>query len=126
MSNLHSQLYTICCRYLRHKNVVKFFGAARVKASHSSDKKTFIFVMGLCKENLRNFIQKDDRRTPAKSSYAVNEAIQTFLKWAKEIAEGLNYIYEMGLVHRHLKLENILVSITSTHFRGIVTEIRML
>ena len=64
--------------------------------------------MDLCQDNLRNFICKDSRNVPALSWYPN----QKFLEWAKEIADGLNYIHEKDLVHRHLKLENILVSIT--------------
>ena len=100
-----------CFRYLQHENVVTIFGAARVNVFHSSNNYTFIFVMELCQENLKSFICNDNRNVPALSS-DTKQAIQTFLKWAIEIADGLNYIHEKGLVHRHLKLENILVSIT--------------
>ncbi|XP_028400626.1 dual serine/threonine and tyrosine protein kinase-like [Dendronephthya gigantea] len=109
--NLNSRFYLyeeVTIRYLKHENVVNVFGTAQVNISHYVNDYTFIFVMELCKENLRSFIQKDERKTPAESS-TINQAIQTFLKWAKEIARGLNYIHEIGLVHRHLKLENILV-----------------
>ena len=70
----------------------------------------------LCQENLRSVIFNDKRITPAIAEHS-KQAIDTFLKWVIEIAEGLSYIHERGLIHRHLKLENILVGINlNQHF----------
>ena len=102
-------------RKLQHDNVVTLFGATKINVSHSANEHKFIFVMELCQGNLRSFIRKDDRNVPALSS-DTKQAIQTFLKCAKGIANGLNYIHEKGLVHRHFKLENILVSIYSVRY----------
>ena len=45
---------------------------------------------------------------PGKSSTAT--AARDVIGWAKDIANALEYIHRQGIVHRDLKLENILVS----------------
>ena len=107
------------CRHLDHKNVVKFFGTMKVNASHISKEHKFVFVRTFCQANLRSVIFNDKSVTPAQASNII-QAIDAFLKWAIEIADGLNYIHERGLVHRHLKLENILVCINLTSSLAIV------
>jgi serine/threonine protein kinase len=70
----------------------------------------FVFVMEFFHDNLRNVIFNDDSVTPAKAENT-KRAIESFLKWAIGIADGLHYIHQKRLFHRHLKLENILVCI---------------
>jgi serine/threonine protein kinase len=110
---LSQLLSTFSCRSLDHKNVLAFFGAIKVNTSYTSKDCRFVFVMKLCRENLRSVIFNDKRITPAKAENS-QQAIDTFLKWVIEIAEGLSYIHERSLIHRHLKLENILVGIKLT------------
>ncbi|XP_028400622.1 uncharacterized protein LOC114523788 [Dendronephthya gigantea] len=93
-------------RDLEHKNVLKYFGAARI-TSLSSNMYQFIFVTKACRENLRSVIFRNRNLTPAKSENT-KLAIGKFFNWAMDIADGLNYIHERGLIHRHLKLENVL------------------
>ena len=89
-----------------------------MNSSFSSKKYRLMFVMKACPENLRNVIFRNQDLTPAKSKN-IKLAIGKFLNWAMDIADGLNYIHERGLVHRHLKLENILVSNYSKEQRMI-------
>ena len=98
-------------RYLDHQNVVKFFGA--VKITTRSNGNSFAFISTFCDSNLRSIIENDKTKTPAKGTS--NIAINLFLKWATEIADALGYIHEKDLVHRHLKLENIMVSTVQIH-----------
>ena len=103
-------LFFLCCRHLDHKNIAKFFGAMKVNVSYQSSEHTFLFVRQFYKENLKSVIFNDESKTPAKASNT-GQSIVAFLKWAIEIADGLMYIHGKRLIHRHLKLENILVGI---------------
>ena len=53
-------------------------------------------------------IFRHERNIPGKSSTAA--AARDVIGWAKDIADALNYIHRQGIVHKYLKLENILVS----------------
>ena len=72
------------------------------------EKRKAILVMELCKENLMRHIFRDENNKPGKSSTAT--AARDVIGWAKDIADALEYIHRQGIVHRDLKLENILVS----------------
>ena len=80
-----------------------------MKESHTSKSYKFAFVMEKCERNLKDVMFKDESQTPGRAD-EFEEAVKVFLKYAVDIANGLNYIHEMGLVHRHFKLENVLVS----------------
>ena len=64
--------------------------------------------MELCKENLMRHIIRHESNIPAKSP--TTTAARDVIGWAKDIANALEYIHRQGIVHRDLKLENILVS----------------
>ena len=104
--------YFDLCRNLDHKNVAKFYGALKLNTSHSikKDPEKFVFVSAYYQRNLEKLIIFKKIETPGSASN-LRQAKGIFLKWAKEIADGLNYIHERGLVHRFLKLENVSVSI---------------
>ena len=93
-----------CWRHLKHKHVLELLGAIKKKLPRHDYK--YVFVMPRCKGNLRKIISEDNEKNPTKSN---NDATMMYFKWAKQIADGLNYIHDRGLVHRHLKLENIMV-----------------
>ena len=64
--------------------------------------------MELCEENLMRHIFWHESNIPGKSATAT--AARDVIGWAKDIADALEYIHRQGIVHRDLKLENILVS----------------
>ncbi|XP_046852544.1 dual serine/threonine and tyrosine protein kinase-like isoform X2 [Xenia sp. Carnegie-2017] len=94
-------------RHLKHQNVLKFLGAIKIETC-SKSKYCYIFVMPICKINLREHLFNSNS-CPTQSN-DTKQAIMKYFTYAKQIADGLNYIHEMGLVHRHLKLENVLVT----------------
>ncbi|XP_046839706.1 uncharacterized protein LOC124433902 isoform X1 [Xenia sp. Carnegie-2017] len=90
-------------RHLKHDNVLQLIGVMK-----QDDPQKYIFIMPLCKKSLRRVIFDYPKNVPAQS-HDTNFATSNYKKWAKEIANGLNYVHERGLVHRHLKLENVLI-----------------
>ena len=63
-------------------------------------------VFELCKTSLKNHIFKNDENKPWKTKSA---AIIT-RRWGVEILDALEFIHSKKIVHRDLKLENVLVS----------------
>ena len=97
----------ILSRSIDHENVVKFYGAMQQEEDAGIK---FIFVMELCGESVRMYIEKHQQCTPARApENSRNKAITGTLEWAKNIACGLEYLHGVGIVHRDLKPENILV-----------------
>ena len=84
---------------------MKFYGAALHK---EEERLKAILVMELCNENLMRYIFRHESNIPGKSSTAT--AARDVIGWSKDIADALEYIHRQGIVHRDLKLENILVS----------------
>ena len=75
----------------------------------------FIFVMELCAESLRMYMEKKRDCLPGRTSRELHKsAIKKTLEWAKDIACGLEYLHKKEIVHRDLKPENILVRLLVT------------
>ena len=84
---------------------MKFYGSSLLKVG---DQARAVLVMELCKENLRRHIFDNPKNIPAKLPFST-PTDRTTIGWAKDIANGLEYIHKQGYVHRDVKLENILV-----------------
>ena len=97
-------------RQLQHQNLCKFFGSTIYKDHVSPENYQVILVMELYQKNLRSVVFNNDFTCPANSGEENAAVLTRFLQWALEIADALAYIHSMKLIHKHLKMENILVS----------------
>ena len=68
--------------------------------------KSLALVFELCKASLKNHIFENEENKPWKTKSA---AIIT-CQWGVEILDALEFIHSKKIVHRDLKLENVLVS----------------
>ena len=66
-----------------------------------------ILVMEKCKENLKSRIFKNAECIPGKS--ANTSVVSKVCHWLEQITAALDYIHKQGIVHKDLKLKNILV-----------------
>ena len=102
-------LYCVCffvlfVRKLEHPRIVKFYGTSLLKKEGST---RVILVMEKCKGNLKSRIFNHPKAAPAKT--ANPDVLKEVCRWAKEITSGLRFIHSQGVIHRDLKLDNILV-----------------
>ena len=89
---------------LNHPHIVKFYGILLDKETSQT-----ALVMEKCKGNLKSHIFSAPESVPGKSE---NPAVfRDVRRCAKEITDGLAFMHAMGVLHRDLKLENILVLI---------------
>jgi WD40 repeat protein/serine/threonine protein kinase len=77
---------------LSHPNLLQFYGL------YKQENKTYL-VMKFCEgESLQNVLEK---KTELDWSLR--------WQWALEIAQGVAYLHQQGILHRHLKAENVLL-----------------
>jgi len=91
-------------RKLEHPHIVKFHGASLLKEAGTT---RVILVLEKCKGNLKSQIFAHPEAAPAKTKNP--DVFGEVCRWAREITDALAFIHKQGVVHRDLKLENILV-----------------
>ena len=91
-------------RQLAHKHIVAFYGVAIDVRNHKLLSLELVF--DLCTGSLKNHIFKNDNCIPWKNASAVADTLQ----WTKQILDALEFVHGEEVVHRDLKLDNILVS----------------
>ena len=91
-------------RKLDHPHIVRFYGTSLLKKEGTT---RVILVMEKCKGNLKSKIFDHPESAPAKTRNP--DVFREVCQWAREITDALAFIHNQGVVHRDLKLENILV-----------------
>ena len=97
-------MFILFIRKLEHPHIVKFYGTSLLKKGGTT---RVILVMEKCKGNLKSLIFDHPESVPAKDRNPA--VVREVYRWAKEITDALSFMHNQGVVHRDLKLENILV-----------------
>lgn len=71
-------------------------------------------MLELCKENLKRHIFLNPENISGVSTDPATKT--TAIRWAGNIANALEFLHERGIFHMNLKLENVLVIISSACF----------
>ena len=89
---------------LEHKHIVTFYGVG--VDVQERQLVSLVLVFDLCIRSLEEQIFKNDACIPWKTP----NAAPAIILWAKQILDALEFIHSKNVVHRDLKLANILVS----------------
>ena len=95
-------IFLLFTRKLNHPHIVQFYGISLVTSTSR-----MIFVMEKCKGNLQKYIFTELKSAAGRSENPT--IVGDLCRYAKQITDGLAFIHAMEVVHRDLKLENILV-----------------
>ena len=92
---------------------MEFYGV--VMDVQDNQLRSLALVFELCKASLKNHIFKNAENKPWKT----NSAAIITCRWGVEILDALEFIHNKKIVHRDLKLDNVLVS----HFNYYMLQI---
>ncbi|XP_076095900.1 uncharacterized protein LOC143066919 isoform X2 [Mytilus galloprovincialis] len=97
-------------REINHPNITQYYGCILQQSGDTKRKVHFIMIMEYCDDTLKSKFICPEYDNPGKVQiYSVQvEQMEELARYAKQICEGLEYLHKNKMVHRDMKLENIL------------------
>ena len=92
---------------MKHRNLIRYYGCT---LQVLKSKLHWIMILECCKCTLKDKLISVDHQNPGK----VDESLQQqpkleMARYASQICQGLEFLHSRDLMHRDLKLENVLV-----------------
>ena len=102
-------------REVSHENIVTYYGCTLQQNGKTRRNVHWIMIMEYCDDTLKNKFINSEYDNPAKvgNIYSVQVGqMEELARYAMQICRGLEYLHTKKLVHRDMKLENILVRLS--------------
>ena len=102
-------------REVNHENIVAYYGCTLQQSGKTRRNVHWIMIMEYCDDTLKNKFINSEYDNPAKvgNIYSVQVGqMEELARYAMQICRGLEYLHTKKLVHRDMKLENILVRLS--------------
>ncbi|KAK3101580.1 hypothetical protein FSP39_004599 [Pinctada imbricata] len=97
-------------REMDHRNIVRYYGCS-LQMSPDGSKIHWLMILEYCECTLKDKVLEDEFENPGKVDEALQKhPKQEMARYASQISKGIEFLHSKDLVHRDLKLENILVS----------------
>ena len=112
-----SIMCTFYFREIKHRNIVEYYGCSYRRLRDGALQ--WLMIMEYCHSTLKNVFLCENNKNEVnpskfgKNQSKQNEAMKSLSYYAVQVCEGLAYLHGKNLVHRDLKMENVLVSIMS-------------
>lgn len=105
-------------KHLHHPSIVQLIGIGGVQNAEGSVVEMFI-VTELCRGGTLRSLVQDQMITVFKKQYSLYDAV----RWSLQIAEALSYLHRCVpiVIHRDLKLENIILTDNPRHARSYLS-----
>jgi serine/threonine protein kinase len=101
-------------REVKHENIITYYGCALQQSGRARKNVHWIMIMEYCDDTLKSKFINSEYDNPAKvgNVYSVQVGqMEELARYAMQMCRGLEYLHSKKLVHRDMKLENILVKI---------------
>lgn len=99
---------------IKHRNIVEYYGCSYRRLRDGALQ--WLMIMEYCHSTLKNvFLSENNKNEVNPSKFGKNqgkqnEVIKSLSYYAVQVCEGLAYLHGKNLVHRDLKMENVLIA----------------